>query len=415
VRFLAFILPLLASVPLQPSARAVAVGEISFARDVMPVISRANCNGGGCHGHRDGKGGFKLSLWGESPALDLKALVESEKRANVRDPLASRILRKPTLQTEHEGGKRFDTDSPEFRILRQWLETGAPDDTATAPALVDLAVTPESHLLVEPETEIQVKVEATFANGETRDVTYWSVYSLSNLDAEVSRQGRVRFAKPGETSVLVRYLDRRVSARLAHVPARPDFVWGAVPEANSIDTQGFGKLRAFRMNPSDVCDDATFVRRAFLAIIGVLPTADKARAFVGDPDPAKRAKLVDALLARPEYAINRRSWVWSGAGGAGARPSALGFSRINPSMGFSAGFGTPGRTGLSNDQCFPLGAPSSIHRRITSFSPWARGFRCESGGGIISSSSSVMGRRQRLVYLKGPGLAPIARFAGGDP
>jgi len=302
VRFLVFILPLLAIVSLQPSAPGAEVGEISFARDVMPVLSRANCNGGGCHGHREGKAGFKLSLWGESPALDLKAILESEKRANVRDPLASRILRKPTLQSEHEGGMRFGAASPEFRILRQWLETGAPDDTATAPKLVALEVTPESHLLIEPETEMQVKVEATFANGETRDVTYWSVYTLSNLDAEVSREGRVRFAKPGETTLLVRYLDRRVSARLAHVPARPDFVWGEVPEANSIDTHAFEKLRAFRMNPSGLCDDATFVRRVFLDIIGVLPTADEARAFVGDADPGKRAKLVDALLARPEYA-----------------------------------------------------------------------------------------------------------------
>jgi hypothetical protein len=281
------------------SARAA---EISFVRDVMPVISRAGCNGGGCHGHRDGKGGFKLSLWGESPSLDLKAILDSEKRANLKDPLASRLLRKPTLQTEHEGEKRFEVDSPEYAILRQWLETGAPDDTASSPSLLALEVTPPSQILVEPETEVQLRIEATFADGEKRDVTYWSVYALSNLEAEVSREGRVRFGKPGETTVIVRYLDRRVSARLALVPARPDFAWSATPEANYIDTRVFEKLRTFRMNPSDVCDDATFVRRVFLDILGIIPNAEEARAFVSNPDPEKRAKLVDALLDRPEYA-----------------------------------------------------------------------------------------------------------------
>ncbi|NIP96475.1 MAG: hypothetical protein GWO24_24805, partial [Akkermansiaceae bacterium] len=166
--------------------------EVSFARDVMPVLSRGGCNTGGCHGHRDGKGGFKLSLWGESPSQDHRALVESERRANPAKPEASRILQKPTLRADHEGGKRFETGSPEYMILRRWLEAGATDDTGTAPRLESLTVSPESQILTEPNRDLQLRVEATFSDGEQRDVTYWSIYSLSNLVAEVGEEGRVR-------------------------------------------------------------------------------------------------------------------------------------------------------------------------------------------------------------------------------
>ena len=283
--------------------QATALAErISFARDVMPVLSRAGCNTGGCHGHRDGRGELKLSLWGESPADDVKALTTTEDVINRKAPAASRLLKKPTLQMEHEGEKRFGEDSHEYRVLLRWLEEGARDDTVDAPALESLIVTPESQILTEPRRELQLRVEAVFADGEKRDVTYWSVYSLSNLVAEVSGEGLVRFLKPGETTVLVRYLDQRVTARLALVPDRPDFAWESPPVANEIDRQVFAKLRTLRMNPSGPCDDATFVRRAFLDIIGTLPTAEEARRFIESGEPDKRAALVDALLERPEYA-----------------------------------------------------------------------------------------------------------------
>ena len=64
----------------------------------------------------------------------------------------------------------------------------------------------------------------------------------------------------------------------------------------------FAKLRRLRMNPSGRCDDAPFIRRTSLDIIGRLPTAEEARSFVANPAPDKRSKLVDKLLQRPEYA-----------------------------------------------------------------------------------------------------------------
>ena len=285
--------------------------KVSFTRDVMPVFSRGGCNNGSCHGHRDGKGDLNLSLWGESPTKDFEALTGYRKEGhrktghgkivNVEEPLQSWILRKPTMQSSHEGRKRFEVESRDYTILRRWIENGARHDAEDAPVLESLRVLPELRILTEPERETQLKVEAEFSDGERRDVTYWAVYSLSNFAAEVSKDGVVHFGQPGETTVMVRYLDKRVAVGLALIPDRPGFVWSDPPETNFVDQHVVRKLRRFRLEPSNLCDDATFVRRTYLDIIGALPTEEEARAFVDDASPGKRSALIDRLLARPEY------------------------------------------------------------------------------------------------------------------
>jgi hypothetical protein len=62
--------------------------------------------------------------------------------------------------------------------------------------------------------------------------------------------------------------------------------------------------------PSEPIDDATFLRRVYLDVIGTLPTADEARKFLADAAPDKRVKVVDALLERPEY-VDYWSMKWS--------------------------------------------------------------------------------------------------------
>ena len=285
-----------------PSAPAPAQEvPVSFRNDIMPILSRGSCNTGGCHGHRDGKGDLKLSLWGEKPENDHAALLEGARRVKPSSPAASWILRKPTLQMEHKGKKRFGPESPEYSLLLRWIEQGAGDDYDDATRLRSLEVTPDSSILNEPQRSLQLKVWATFENGERRDVTYWATYSLSNLLAEIDPVGKVTFLKPGETTVLTRYLDKHVSTRITLLPERPGFAWNDPLPVNYIDEHIFTKLRRLRMNPSGLCDDATFVRRAFLDIIGTLPTAAEARSFVADPAKDKREKLIKQLLQRPEY------------------------------------------------------------------------------------------------------------------
>jgi len=73
-------------------------------------------------------------------------------------------------------------------------------------------------------------------------------------------------------------------------------------EANFIDKNVWDKLERLGIPPSELADDATFLRRVFLDVIGTLPTAAEASAFLADAAPDKRAKLIDKLLERPEYA-----------------------------------------------------------------------------------------------------------------
>src|SRR5207248_9668597 len=75
-----------------------------------------------------------------------------------------------------------------------------------------------------------------------------------------------------------------------------------VPEANYIDHHVFAKLRALRMHPSPLCSESVFLRRAYLDVLGILPTAEEAREFLADTRTDKRGRLVDALLQRPEFA-----------------------------------------------------------------------------------------------------------------
>ncbi len=118
----------------------------------------------------------------------------------------------------------------------------------------------------------------------------------------MSPGGEVRREQDGETTVLVRYLDHQAAVRLAFVPTRPGYAWRDVPEVNFVDSHVNAKLRSLRLLPSDLCSDHVFLRRAYLDALGVLPTADEARRFLDDARPDRRARLVDELLDRPEFA-----------------------------------------------------------------------------------------------------------------
>jgi hypothetical protein len=275
--------------------------EVSFYREVMAVLSKAGCNGGACHGNQNGKGGFKLSLWGENPRADFKAL-HSRGRVNTGDHTASKLLLKPTLQLKHEGKKRFGTSSVEYRILLDWIRSGAKEDTDNAPRLESLSVSPKAAMLTAPENSLALKVTAAFSDGGKRDVTRWAVYETSSLIAEANPAGVVEFAQLGETTVFVRYLSGRASMRVGMIRPRTDFRWSGPEPANVIDQHVFAKLKQFQENPAEPCNDATFIRRAYLDITGTLPDPREAETFVNDSDPGKRDRLIDRLLASPGYA-----------------------------------------------------------------------------------------------------------------
>lgn len=291
---------LFAVLPIAPAA----IETPSFRNDVMAIISKAGCNAGACHGNANGKAGLKLSLRGEDPAWDYRMLTRDQfgRRINPFDPAESLILLKATTSLAHEGGKRFETNSWEYATLRQWIASGAPNDVATAPQLVRLEVSPPGQILVEPVDSVQLKASAVFSDGSRRDVSGRAVYETANSGARVSSEGLARRESFGETTVLVRYLNRQEPVRLAFVPARPGFQWKAPVANNFVDEHVFAKLKTLRMNASPVCSDEVFLRRAHLDLLGLFPTAEEARKFVADPRKDKRVRVIDQLLERPEFA-----------------------------------------------------------------------------------------------------------------
>lgn len=285
-------------------AASVPAADVTFDHDVMAVISKAGCNLGSCHGNATGKGGLKLSLRGQEPQFDYDALARQHhsRRVDRMDPASSLMLLKPTSQVAHLGGKRFRPDSLEYNILRQWIAAGAPGPSDEVATLEGLEVTPTEAILVEPVDTLQLKAVATFSDGTQRDVTRLATFDLAGTSVNVDLAGLVRREALGETTVIVRYLQEQVPVRIAFLPARPNFAWSNPPTANYIDQHVFAKLHTLQVNPSQLCSDSVFIRRAYLDLLGILPSGDEARSFVADKSPDKRAQLVDRLLLRPEFA-----------------------------------------------------------------------------------------------------------------
>ncbi len=284
----------------------------SFRSEVMAVLSKAGCNQGTCHGNQNGKNGFKLSLRGEDPDWDLAALTRDAlgRRTNRFRPAESLILLKATAAVPHEGGQRFRADSLEYSILSRWIAAGLRPDPPHRPTLKELRVTPSERVITRPDETVRIQVKAVFSDGSVRDVTRLAVAEPLNAVAVMRPDGTVHMdhpgadpgVRPGEALILVRYLDRQATVRLAFVPDRPGFHWPDVPEHNYLDRHVFARLRELRILPSEACSDPVFLRRAYLDTLGLLPTVAEAREFLNDARPDKRARLIDRLLERPEFA-----------------------------------------------------------------------------------------------------------------
>lgn len=277
---------------------------VSYRLDVNPLLTKAGCNQGTCHGNLNGKGGFRLSLRGDDPLFDRQMITRDMmgRRINRRQAEESLLVRKGAALLPHEGGKRLDAQSPEFKTLALWIASGAEDDEKTAPAIRNLTVFPSERILTEPDHAQQMVVMAEFADGSHRDVTRQASYdSSAPTSLQIDASGQVICDSPVDATVSVRYGTARATARLTFLENRPGFVWNGMKGQGIVDRPVAQKLEQMRINPSARSSDATFLRRAYLTALGVLPTSKEARAFLQDTDPNKRTKLVDQLLQRPEF------------------------------------------------------------------------------------------------------------------
>jgi len=277
---------------------------IAFSLDVMPVFTKAGCNTGSCHGSARGKDGFHLSLFGYDPAGDYDKITRQMlgRRINLALPEESLLLTKASGAVQHTGGKLIEPKDDLYRTLVQWLEAGAPPDPKDTPQVTSIEIFPVQAVLEGSGATQQFTVRAKYSDGTDRDVTkIASFVSNNDVSAKVTKFGLVTSDKPGEAFVMARFDAFTVGAQILAIPRAANFVFPKVAEHNYIDSLIHNKLRKIRITPSEVADDATFLRRVTLDITGTMPAPDEVRAFLADKNPNKREKKVDDLLERPEF------------------------------------------------------------------------------------------------------------------
>ena len=277
--------------------------QVDFERHIAPLFTRLGCNAGSCHGASDGKGGFRLSLFGHDKLWDYSAITaEGSGRVDTDIPENSLILEKPTLSIDHEGGLRMSIDSWEYQLLSRWIRDGALH-AAGSGQISRIDVEPGTTLLTRDNPAVDLHVIATFADGERQDVTsFASLRTQDELIATVSESGKVERLQAGDTAVIATYNGHPSNASIL-IPA--DGMPGAVDERESsglVDRHISKKLRQLRIEPAAECSDETFLRRVTLAVIGQLPAPESIREFVADSDPDKRIRAIEALLADPLHA-----------------------------------------------------------------------------------------------------------------
>ncbi len=286
----------------------------SFRNDVIPLMTKAGCNSGACHGALAGKGGLKLSLRGYDPAADHFVLTRQAqgRRIDRTEPARSLMLLKPTLTLNHGGGLRIDVGGPDYNVLADWIASGAPGPRDDDPRIQRLEIFPPAAVL-KPKDRLQVLVRAWYSDGRSRDVTDWARFSSSeDLVAGVDQDGLVTVAGHGEAAISVVFSNLVAACQVASpLPGEPDAkLFASAARNNFVDDLVLKKLRELHIPPSPPCTDNEFIRRAFLDAAGVLPTPEEVHKFVADKSPDKRSKLIDELLKRPEF-IDYWTYKWS--------------------------------------------------------------------------------------------------------
>jgi hypothetical protein len=290
------------------------VKEFSFRNHVQPVLAKAGCNAGACHGAAAGQNGFRLSLRGYDDEGDYITLTRQAqgRRINPADPGRSLLLLKATGTIPHKGGKRFEVDSLEYKILSDWIAAGTPGPKDSDPRIERLEVSPAHVVLTNAATQ-QLTVTAHFNNGRSEDVTRWVKYTAANASVtQVNDTGLVNVVGHGEGAITAWYLSR-IAIGTVSVPFTNSIapeVFAKAERRNFIDELVLKKLKELNIEPSGRSSDAEFIRRVYLDTIGTLPSAEEVRKFLADTSASKRDAIIEQLLDRSEFA-DYWSYQWS--------------------------------------------------------------------------------------------------------
>jgi len=295
----------------QKSTLTVRVAGVSgdfrpdYVRDVMPVLSKLGCNAGTCHGSKDGKNGFKLSLRGYDPIYDVRAFTDdlASRRVNIAAPDNSLILLKASASVPHEGGQLTKVGEDYYEILKGWIANGAKLDTSSA-RVASIELYPRNAVVQKIGNKQQMRVIATYANGEKRDVTAESFIETGNSDiATTDKSGLVITERRGEAPMLARYEGAYASTIVTVMGDRSGFEWEDIPANNKVDEFVAAKLKRTKTLSSGLASDEEFLRRVYLDLIGLPPSLEVVGKFTADKRDSKdkRDELIDQLVGSGEY------------------------------------------------------------------------------------------------------------------
>lgn len=277
--------------------------KVTYLRDVAPILNKAGCTSGTCHGAAKGKNGFKLSLRGYDPQFDYETLLYdlSGRRFNRADPGSSLMLAKPTQQIAHGGGLRFEVGSGYYKTIYNWIAQGVPFGDPAADTVRSLRAEPAEVFMNAPGESAVVKVTASYGDGGTRDVTQEAIVESNVPDLATVTDASVKGVRTGEATLLVRYQGNLTTVPVTVLNPKPGFAWKQLPQNNYIDKALDAKLQRLKIQPSDIVEDAGFLRRVSLDLAGRLPAPPEVRAFVADASKTKRSAVIDQLIASPAY------------------------------------------------------------------------------------------------------------------
>src|ERR1700722_6221167 len=265
-------------VPVKVAQAAVSL-PLSFRLDVMPVFMRAGCNTGSCHGAARGKDGFRISLFGFDPEGDHYRLTREMigRRVNLAVPADSTLLEKSIGAVQHTGGKRFEKDSELYKTLYRWIDSGvANDDVTKLPKVVAVELYPKTSVLDGEKSIQKMTLLAKYSDGTDRDVTGLAVFLTNNeTSAAVTPDGLVTAGARGEAFVMARFETHTVGSQILVLPKGLKFEYPSEPDVNYVDALVAAKLKKLRISPSELGDDETFLRRAYLDVVGVPPTVEE--------------------------------------------------------------------------------------------------------------------------------------------
>ncbi|MBK96476.1 MAG: hypothetical protein CMJ79_12330 [Planctomycetaceae bacterium] len=293
------------TVELEVAVSSMATPQSDFVQDVQPLLSKMSCNAGTCHGAKDGKGAFKLSLRGYDELYDHRALTDDigARRFNRAAPDQSLMLLKATGSIPHVGGVRTEFDSRYYKAIRSWITGGAKLDQDVS-RVTSIEVFPKNPIIPRAGMKQQMTVIATFDDGSTRDVSREAFIESGNIEViEADPNGLLTVLRRGEGPVLIRYEGNYAATTLTVMGDRTGFAWQEPEHYNYIDKHVYDKLQRVKVLPSDICTDEEFVRRVYIDVTGLPPTADQVRSFLGDMRPSKdkRDALIDELVGSQQY------------------------------------------------------------------------------------------------------------------